>query len=146
MLAEAGFQVGGRRQRELADGADALASSRLLTRPTPQSRDTGSGGRESLAAGLDHDQTVRLAQPETTVQVFVPNVASAVRLTLARILSLISHAMAVPSPSSARLAVTSRKASSMDSGSTSGVKSARRSIISRETPAYLSISTGGKLP
>jgi hypothetical protein len=34
----------------------------------------------------------------------------------------------------------------MDSGSTSGVKSARRSIISRETPAYLSISTGGKLP
>ena len=54
--------------------------------------------------------------------------------------------MAAPSPHKAPLAVTSRKASSMDKGSTSGVNSARMAMTSTDTRAYLSMSTGRKTP
>ena len=55
-----------------------------------------------------------------------------------------SRAIAGPSPRSAAVPVTSRKASSMETGSSSGVNSARIAMTSRDTAAYLSMSTGRK--
>ena len=51
-----------------------------------------------------------------------------------------------PSPWSRSVPVTSRNASSMETGSSSGVKSARIAMTSRETAAYLSMSTGTNAP
>ena len=55
--------------------------------------------------------------------------------------ALIRRAISTPVPWSAWDAVTSRNASSSDSGSTSGVKSTRIAMIRSDSRAYLSMST-----
>ena len=70
----------------------------------------------------------------------------AVRPTSATIAALIVTAIVGPSPKSARDAVTSRNASSIEIGSTSGVNRRRIVITSRLTRWYLRPSTGRKTP
>jgi hypothetical protein len=60
--------------------------------------------------------------------------------------ALMARATAGPSPWSPSVPVTSRNASSMETGSSSGVKAARMAITSWETAAYFSMSTGTKAP
>ena len=70
----------------------------------------------------------------------------AVRARLEAMRALIVAATVGPSPESRSVPVTSRKASSMDTGSSSGVNSARMAMTCRETAAYLSMSTGTNAP
>ncbi len=70
----------------------------------------------------------------------------AVSSRLAAMRALMVAATVGPSPESPSVPVTSRNASSMETGSSSGVNSARMAMTSRETAAYLSMSTGTKAP
>jgi len=69
----------------------------------------------------------------------------AVRPTSALVSSLIRPAIVGPSPKSAAEPVTSRKASSIEIGSTSGVKRRRIAMTSRLTRWYFAPSTGTKI-
>jgi hypothetical protein len=57
---------------------------------------------------------------------------------------LIARATSRGGPRSKAVPVTSRKASSIDSGSTSGEKSPRMAMICVDTCAYFAMSTGRK--
>src|SRR4029453_14509322 len=105
----------------------------------------GSGARK--AASRPGSTTTRPSGFSRSEATFARNLlgatpTDAVRATSTRMRVLMSRAMVGPSPRSARLAVTSRNASSMDTGSSSGVHSASRAMIWRDTAAYLSMSTG----
>jgi hypothetical protein len=69
-----------------------------------------------------------------------------VNRTSSRTAALIARAIASPSPNNAKDAVTSRNASSIEIGSTSGVNRRRIAITSRLTDRYLRPSTGRKTP
>ena len=60
-------------------------------------------------------------------------------------MSLIALAIVGPSPNSSREAVTSRNASSIETGSTSGVKRRRIAMTSRLTRWYSAPLTGTKM-
>jgi len=70
--------------------------------------------------------------------------AEAVSPTSVRIRALMVRAISTAGPNSDSDAVTSRKASSRESGSTSGVKPPRMPMISADTRAYFGMSTGRK--
>ena len=64
----------------------------------------------------------------------------AVSCRSARIASFSRRAIAAPSPIARALPVTSRNASSIETGSTTSVTRRRTSITSFDSPAYLSMS------
>ncbi len=99
-------------------------SASSVTRPTPHSRETGRGARN--AATPPGGTSTRPSGLPRSVAIFAASFTSAIPAEtaspqLARTSALIARAMSAPAPWSARLAVTSRNASSRDSGSTSGV-------------------------
>ena len=68
--------------------------------------------------------------------------AEAVRPVSRLIRALIARAASGGGPHSVEVPVRSMKASSTETGSTSGEKSARMAMISADARAYLSMSTG----
>ena len=132
-------QVADRRDPELAQG---------LGRPladAPQAGDRERGEERRLRAGRDDDERIGLAQvagrPSRRAWSGPPPRRSSSPSssdTSARIRSPIAS----PSPNSAADAVTSRNASSIEMGSTSGVNRRRIVITSRLTSVYLAPSTG----
>ncbi len=120
-----------------------------VTRPTPQRRPTGSGARKSAsvpAATTTSPSGLRRSDATFATNLLAATPTDAVSRSDAAMRALIARATAGPSPWSPSVPVTSRNASSMETGSSSGVKSARIAMTSRETPAYLSMSTGTKAP
>ena len=114
----------GKRARSPTVAMPSARSACSVTRPTPQRRETGSGARNSAVvpggtqtrpSGLPRSEAIFAAilQSAIPAETTSPVPARTSRFTAA--------AMASGAPCSARLAVTSRKASSRESGSTSGV-------------------------
>ena len=124
--AEARLQRSARHFRELADGRmPRPSSSDAVTLPTPQSRSDGSGARKAASRpGRHHHEPVGLLEigrhlGEELVRRH-PHRGGQGHLGADPRLDRPARCGG-PSPRSARLAVTSRKASSMDTGSSSGV-------------------------
>ena len=84
--------------------------------------------------------------PILATSLVVATPTEAVSSTSSRIAALIAAAIVSPSPNSAREPVTSRNASSIEIGSTSGVNRRRIAMTSRLTRWYLRPSTGRKTP
>ena len=126
---------------------DSSADAVIL--PTPQRRETGKGARNT--ASVPGPTTTRpsgfwRSEATLAMNLFEATPTDATSPTSARMRDLMRRACAWPSPRSARLCVTSRNASSIDTGSSSGVNSVRTVMIWRETCAYVSMSTGRKTP
>ena len=129
----------------------SASSSFAVALPTPHSRSTGSGCQErGLAPGRHHDQPVGL--PQVGRDLGHELVGGHARPTpsgrrLAAIRALIRAATAGPSPESASVPVTSRKASSMrDRLHQRRELGEDRHDLAGRRAAYLSMSTGRKTP
>ena len=123
--------------------------SAVVTRPAPHRRDTGRGARKSASPpGATTTRPSGFSRSDATLamNLFEATPTEAARPIAVRIRDLMRRACSSPSPNRARVFVTSRNASSMESGSRSGVNSARMAMISRETRAYFSMSTGRNTP
>ena len=102
--------------------------------PTPHSRPIGSGARNatsSPAGTTTSPSGLRRSEAILATSLVPATPTEAVSPTSARTSSLIRRAMAGPSPNSAAEPVTSRNASSIEIGSTCGVKRRRIDMTSR---------------
>ncbi len=114
-----------------------LSSSRWVTRPTPQMRLTGNGARNRAAASRPSGTTVSPSGFSRSLASLARNLlhatpTDAVRPVSLRTSDLMRVAMACPSPKCFCDPVTSRKASSMESGSMMGVKRSKMPMICRD--------------
>ncbi len=102
--------------------------------PTPHRREIGSGSRNAASppgGTTTSPSGLRRSDAIFATSFVVETPTDAVSSSSSWIASLIRRAIVAPSPNRARLAVTSRNASSMEIGSTSGVKRRRIAMTSR---------------
>ena len=92
------------------------------------------GGTTTRPSGL------RMSEATFATSFEVATPTEAVRWVSLRTASFSRAATVSPSPNARRLPVTSRNASSIETGSTQSLKRPRTSITWRETAAYLSMS------
>ena len=100
------------------------ASDAPVRSPTPHSREIGSGARKAASSPggtTTSPSGLRRSEAILATSLVVATPTEAVSPTSSRTRSLIERAMAGPSPNSSNEPVTSRNASSMEMGSTSGV-------------------------
>ena len=112
--------------------------------PMPHRRRTGSGARNaaSVPGGTTtRPSGLRRSEAILATSLFAARPTEAVSEVAARRRSFRARAMASPGPRARRLPVTSRKASSIDRGSTRSVKPRRMAMTSADTAAYFSMST-----
>ena len=115
----------------------------------PQSRRTGSGARN--ARSVPGGTTTRPSGFLRSDAIFAMSLAvatptEAVSFVSSRIRALIFRAMVSPSPNRRTLAVTSRKASSTEIGSTRSVNASKTTRICFETSLYFAMSGAMKTP
>ncbi len=117
----------------------ASRSLAAVTGPTPHSASTGSCCRNaSTRSGATTVRPSGFFQPEATLarNLLGATPADAVRRVVSRMASLIRCATTIPSVSPQAFSVTSRYASSSESGSTSGVTDRKISNTDADTSRY----------
>jgi hypothetical protein len=145
-------------KRRVNDSLGSAARSPMVTTPksrsavavrgpTPHRRAIGNGARNP--ASCPGGTTTRPSGFCSSLAIFATSLVAATPTETVRSISsltacLICRAIAAPSPNSPREPVTSRNASSIEIGSTSGVNRRRSAMTSRLTPWYFAPSTGRK--
>ena len=120
-------------------------SSFAVALPTPHNRSIGSGARNSGSRpGSTTTSPSGLSRSEATfaMNLLAARPAEAVRPVSRLMRALIARTASYGGPHSVSVPVRSMKASSTETGSTSGENSPRIAMTSADTRTYLSMSTG----
>src|SRR2546425_1186689 len=118
-----------------------------VTRPTPQISSPGGGARKRApppAATATRPSGFSSSEATFATNLFDARPAEAVRHVSSRIRRLIARTASSALPKSPSVPVRSTNASSTDTGSTSGEKSASMPMTCTETARYFAMSTGRK--
>ena len=121
------------------------ASSSSIFGPTPQSRRTGRGARNaaSVPGGTTtRPSGLRMSEATLATSFEVATPTEAVSWISRRIASLRRRAISSPVPNARPLPLTSRNASSIETGSTRSVKRRRIFMIRSDSRPYFSMFTG----
>ncbi len=121
----------------------SFASASSIFGPTPQSRRTGSGARK--AASVPGGTTTRpsgfcMSEAILATSFEVATPTEAVSPVSSRIAALSFRPISTPDPIARALPVTSRNASSIETGSTRSVKRSKTAMIRSDSRAYFSMS------
>ncbi len=121
----------------------SVASVSSIFGPTPQSRRTGRGARKaaSVPGGTTTSPSgLRMSEATLATSFEVATPTDAVSPVSSRIAALSLRPICSPVPIARALPVTSRNASSIETGSTRSVKRSKTAMIRSDSRAYFSMS------